>query len=815
MFLLCIIAFMSQAPHSITLDEQGARRMMLVQAIETSDTQGKLLSPVEREEIDRLALESGKKGSPVSVITAHAFLRERARQVLHIVENRNPALASLQAPKPWTQWLSPVAFLAAIIFGAATDRIANPHRVDLLSLPLLTMIVWNVLIYCVLVTSYFVHRQPRSDVQPAPASFMRWADGLRSWHRRSGQLRANVTAVFIRNWYGLTAALHAQRGRKILHLAAAGWALGIALSLFTRGLVVEYRVGWESTFLDASQVHAILRVLLMPVVALFPFQPFNVQDIASLRFSNGSGAMAGARWVYIYATLLAVVVILPRLALALYAGWRERVLSRRIVLDLADPYYQRLLAMLNPTRIQLGLLAFRDNDREALLRVLRPRSRAFASAAGGDGLKQTLIQSSTGETLCIANITAASQPQPPSPVISAPPASWTSRLLGRLFSPRGAGAGSIVENSEQAFLDDSDVMLFMLRSAEDLESARPFFHASDKPALLLINPPATDNTEREAAVALCRSKARALGLQAEALAFDRFARCWVQDPILLDALARCVPGPKKEAFARLADAWLKRNDALFAESMQLIATQLLDAAREVEEVHSALPYFKRLTSLADRQADAQARQNAIAAVAERLQRSAQKSHAQLLRLHGIDDATGMLLAQPLKVKFDFQAPINATEAGLAGAATGAASGASIDLVTGGLTLGAAAALGALIGGGAAFAGAAWKNRATPAGTTLVQLSDDMLQAVAAAALLRYLAIADFGRSAGVNGSGEAAALWESTVVAAVEAKKETFMRFWAEARAQQIQAQSTGSLGGELQTIMRSVLDELYLGGRS
>ena len=816
MFLLCIIAFMSQAPHSITLDEQGARRMMLVQAIETSDMQGKLLSPVEREEIDRLALESGKKGSPVSAITAHAFLRERGRQVLHLVENRNPALASLQAPKPWTQWLSPVAFLAAIVFGAATDRIANPHRVDLLSLPLLTMIVWNVLIYCVLVTSYFVHRQPRSDVRPAPASFMRWADGLRSWHRHSGQLRANVTAVFIRNWYGLTAALHAQRGRKILHLAAAGWALGIALSLFTRGLVVEYRVGWESTFLDASQVHAILRVLLMPVVALFPFQPFNVQDIASLRFSNGSGAIAGARWVYIYATLLAVVVILPRLALALYAGWRESVLSRRIVLDLADPYYQRLLAMLNPTRIQLGLLALRDDDREALLRVLRPRSRTLdTTTAAADGPLQILIRSSGGEALCIANISLASRPQPPSQAVNAPPATWARRIFGRLLGACAAGPALTADSPLPVATDDSDVMLLVLRSAEDLESARPFFHASGQPALLLINPPATDNTEREAAVALCRSKARALGLQAEALAFDRFARCWVQDPIFLDALARCVPGPKKEAFARLADAWLKRNDALFAESMQLIATQLHDAAREVEEVHSALPYFKRLTSLADRQADAQARQNAIAAVAERLQRSAQKSHSQLLRLHGIDDAKGMLLEQPLKVKFDFQAPINRAEAGLAGAATGAASGASIDLVTGGLTLGMATALGALIGGGAAFAGAAWKNRATPAGTTLVQLSDDMLQAVAAAALLRYLAIADFGRSAGVSGSGETAALWETRVVAAVEAKKETFTRFWAEARAQQSQSQTTGALGGELQNIMRLVLDELYLRGRS
>ena len=146
----------------------------------------------------------------------------------------------------------------------------------------------------------------------------------------------------------------------------------------------------------------------------------------------------------------------------------------------------------------------------------------------------------------------------------------------------------------------------------------------------------------------------------------------------------------------------------------------------------------------------------------------------------------MLLEQPLKEKFDVQAPINAKEAGLAGAATGAASGASIDLVTGGLTLGAAAALGALIGGGAAYAGAAWKNRATPAGTTLVQLSDEMLQAMLEAALLRYLAIAILTAAPTAGESGETAVLWESQVVAALEARKDSLARCWAEARMQPV-----------------------------
>jgi Domain of unknown function (DUF3482) len=195
-------------------------------------------------------------------------------------------------------------------------------------------------------------------------------------------------------------------------------------------------------------------------------------------------------------------------------------------------------------------------------------------------------------------------------------------------------------------------------------------------------------------------------------------------------------------------------------------------------------------------------------VVERLQQSARQTHDQLLRLHGIDEAAGAMPEQPLMAQFNVQAPINRAEAGLAGAATGAASGASIDLVTGGLTLGAAAALGALIGGGAGMAGAAWKNRASPAGTTLVQLRDDMLQALAQAALLRYLVVCrlDRGLAPPIDSEG----IWATQVAPALEAKKERLARFWADARSQQDTLQATTALADELQAMMREVLRRLY-----
>ena len=52
-----------------------------------------------------------------------------------------------------------------------------------------------------------------------------------------------------------------------MHLAAAVVAIGLVAGLYVRGTVLRYEAGWESTFLDASQVHALLYLSQEPVNA--------------------------------------------------------------------------------------------------------------------------------------------------------------------------------------------------------------------------------------------------------------------------------------------------------------------------------------------------------------------------------------------------------------------------------------------------------------------------------------------------------------------------------------------------------------------
>ena len=794
----------------MTMEEHAARQVVLAQAIETGDTQGRLLGKAERDDINRRIREQTKNSTALAgPLALQPVLHERAKLVLHTVEKRNPVLAALQQARPWQRWLVAGAPLAAFVMGVLTDRVANPHRVDLLSLPLLLIVLWNLAIYVVLVASYFRARPGQS---PAPfTAVRRTVAGWREWQRRSEYLSADVTTRFFLQWHAITASLNAQRWRRVLHWAAAMWGAGVAASLFARGLVVEYRVGWESTFLSAEQVHAILSVLFMPVAALFSVPPFTVQEVAVLRFDGGTGAVAGARWVYLYATLLLLVVMLPRLVLGALAFRREKLLSRAVSINLGDPYYQRLIDMLSPTRVQLAVHAPQPEDRAALLRILlqeAPSPDQTVDTADAAAC-HTAIRTPGGDELRVVKLPSDTA-LPRLPERSGNAARWPLRLYQTIWPGRKPTAPDTARGPEwQAIRQDSDAVLQTVASPDDLQAALPLLEWLGKPALVLLNLPASEKAPN-LLLEQCRVKARDCALVVDVLPFDSFARSWVQERRLLDAVGRCLAEAKMQGFARLTEAWSERAQARFREAMSILATYLLQAAAQVEIVRSSRFSLKSLVSASEREASVQAEQAAMVSVIARLQRAEAAAFSSLLRLHRLEGTTALPVAPRLVEKFVLQKGINSPQAGMAGAASGAAMGASVDLMTGGLTLGAAAALGALVGGSAAFVAAAWKNKATASGDTVVQLSNDMLQALVEASLLRYLTVASFGLGGAGLSVTELSPLWKSEVLAVVKAGNNALKPLWAEARSPKNALNPTLPLARQLEGMAKEVLKKLY-----
>lgn len=775
------------------MNETSARRVLLVQAIETADTAGRLVSEVERAHIDQQARQAAQAGAGAAPIPAEEFIDLRAQRVLAVVGERDRAIAALRDRSPLRAGLMAAVALATTLLGALTERIADPHRVDLLSLPLLAIILWNVLVYLFMLAGPVLPGRGRE--QPVVNALRRWAGGAGGWGRRARRVLGDVTARFQAGWFAASGSLQAQRWKALLHLAALGWAAGVGASLLVQGLVVEYRVGWESTFLGASQVHAILSALLMPVVWLLPFEPFSVQEIARLQLGPGSAGQAEPRWVWMYVALLLLVVVIPRAILALVALVRARLLARNVRIDLQAPYFQRIVSLLHPAQVRLCVVTHRHEDRAALLAMLVQ-----------EGERQSqLISSPSGDALLYTELPGAMAPPRAAPPAAAGWFERLRRLLGRPDTPAATESGGPRLDTARA---ECHVVLHVVGAAADLETASALLRWLDKPVLVLVNRPEGAEPEAPGLLARCQARAQAFAPVAAVLSFDEFARCWVQEGLLLDAIRGAVPTALAPGFERIAQAWHMRNRARFDRSMAAVAEHLLFAARQVEEVPASALSVKSLVVAGERQAQSLAREAAMRGVAERLGRSAAEMFAKLRELHGIDGSMADELEEGLERKFVVRQPIDAPQAAMAGAAGGAATGASVDLLAGGLTLGAATALGALVGASAAFIGAAWKNRSTPAGASVVQLSDEMMHALVEAALLRYLAVAHQGRAARSAGS-PIRPFWKADVVAAVQAHAAWLAPFWARARTQ-ADPEQAAALARELETIALRVLETLY-----
>jgi hypothetical protein len=324
------------------MKEQVARKVTLVRAIETSDIKHEVLSDDDRMYANRSARELAQwsAADSKSPLTLDHFLEQRSEQILKRLAERTPAFRAFLHRRPLLPMLSVLLPLLALIAGAAIDHIADPHRVDLLSAPLLLIIGWNLLVYVILLVWLLI--PSKRTGWAGPELMRRLSVGKARPPRKLPAPLAAALGDYAVDWTQLSWKLNHARLSRTVHLAAAAFALGAIISLYARGLLTQYAAGWESTFLDASQVHTLLSWLFAPAMFLFPIDGFSVADVQALRFVREPSAAGGARWVHLYAATLLLLVILPRLVLSLFAGWRAARLARRFPLDLQQPYYLKL-----------------------------------------------------------------------------------------------------------------------------------------------------------------------------------------------------------------------------------------------------------------------------------------------------------------------------------------------------------------------------------------------------------------------------------------------------------------------------------------
>ena len=252
-----------------------------------------------------------------------AFAPRRAARLAE----REPAAAAALRAATWPRGAAAALVAAAFAAGLALDSLGSAGRIHLLSAPL-ALLAWNATVYALLAL-HALRALARRAPASGPGGPLREAlsGALRrlAAARRGG--RPIETTRFLADWAARAAPLHAERVARLLHLGAAALAAGLIASLYLRGLFLEYRAGWDSTFLTPEAVHRLLSVVLWPALQLSGGALPGPEALAGLRFSAGGGENA-ARWIHWIALTVAVLVVLPRALLAAAAGGRAARLAR-------------------------------------------------------------------------------------------------------------------------------------------------------------------------------------------------------------------------------------------------------------------------------------------------------------------------------------------------------------------------------------------------------------------------------------------------------------------------------------------------------
>ncbi|MBG6072593.1 MULTISPECIES: DUF3482 domain-containing protein [unclassified Polaromonas] len=371
--------------------------------------------------------------------------------------------------------------------------------------------------------------------------------------------------------------------------------------------------------------------------------------------------------------------------------------------------------------------------------------------------------------------------------------------------------------------DAADVVLYLVNSAEHpgdagyLAAEMNILQWLGKPVMVLLNQtgPPRPAPEEQAELMRWSRHLEAFPIVRKVLALDAFARCWVHERVFYEAVGQWVEPDKAAGYARLLAAWDASHEARFQASMQLAAQQLATAAQDRQAVdpesrsllNSALQATGLRKSFKLKRED-----QAMGILVERLNDSIAETTRKLLTLHRIDPGEATRINQRVRENFAVRAPIDKAQAGMLGAVlSGAATGLSADLMAGGLTLGAGALLGSVVGA-LGFAGAAWGfNSSTDREQTTVQFTDEFMRTLLVTSVLRYLTVAHFGRGRGHFAQSEAPAFWQTEVERAVATEEAAVGRLWQTLRQPASSADtSVSSAQALLMRINSSVLRQLY-----
>lgn len=375
--------------------------------------------------------------------------------------------------------------------------------------------------------------------------------------------------------------------------------------------------------------------------------------------------------------------------------------------------------------------------------------------------------------------------------------------------------------------DGSDVVLYLVNASEEPAAAAYVAPEMEllgwigKPVIVLLNQLGAprERSLEDADVQRWRDHLAPHALVRAVWPMDAFARCWVQEATLLQAIEEALVPERRPSARRLADAWRAQRQATFDASMAALAGSLGRIAATRVAVDDDAGWVGRVrragSALGLGTAAPGPEDRARQALAQGMDTEVHAGTAELLRLHGIaGHVEGEILSRVATQVTVYRKVDEGQAAMLGGVVSGALAGLKADLATGGLTLGGGMLAGGLLGALGAAGVARGLNVVRGTGHSWVAWPDDALLPMVEAALLRYLAVAHFGRGRGEWAQGESPPHWQAVVADALLPHRDALQALWQRRSTQFDNAGEAQLLATLLQPALasagRTVLHRLY-----
>jgi hypothetical protein len=329
----------SRSEERLRMTEDEARKVELVRAVEIEDSEAVLLTREDRQQADSHA--RSREPAIEGRASEQRFIARRAEFAAARLTTRHPGVAELVGRSGWPGWVGWVVPLVSLAAGFLASELGTGKRLDLLAVPLLGTIAWNLLVYLGLIVAAVCGS--RAATANPMFKLLARITGAAGRSFAGGTPLHRAANAFQQRWAERSAMLNGARIARTLHLAAALFAGGLIAGIYLRALVIEYRAGWESTFLDPGAVHALLSAVLGPASLLTGVAIPPVAEIAAMRWIGAGGGVNAGPWIHLYTATVVGLVIAPRLLLAFAQGARAMYLARNLPMPGREVFYVRRL----------------------------------------------------------------------------------------------------------------------------------------------------------------------------------------------------------------------------------------------------------------------------------------------------------------------------------------------------------------------------------------------------------------------------------------------------------------------------------------